>query len=77
MEFINETTDKMTNENFILIDYNEKIDIFKFLNSVIKYDLNEYKYNKYFSYFTFFLFFYTFLPFYHFTILHLLYMPQK
>lgn len=35
-KFIDETTDKMTKENFILIDYSEKIDIFTEIPECIK-----------------------------------------
>ena len=35
-KFINDTTDKMTKENFILIDYDEKINIFSEIPECIK-----------------------------------------
>ena len=35
-KFINETTDKMTKDNFILIDYDEKINIFSEIPECIK-----------------------------------------
>jgi len=35
-KFINETTDKMTKDNFILIDYDEKINIFTEIPECIK-----------------------------------------